>query len=103
MKIVRVQYRTKAAYAGINQQNIQRVVDELKTINHPGIRYSAYLLEDGQTFMHFDHFENEAAHEFLQELASFKNFATALHASGLEVEPKLEILSLAASTEKFFS
>jgi quinol monooxygenase YgiN len=102
MKIVRVQYSTRAAYATANAANIQAVVDELKRINHPGIKYSAYLSEDGKTFMHFDQFENEEAHEFLQSLASFKKFAAELHASQLEIEPKLDILSLVASTEDFF-
>jgi len=102
MKIVRVQYSTRAEYAAINKENIQQVVNELKTINHPGIRYSTYILPDGKTFMHFDQFENEEAHLFLQSLESFKKFAAALHASQLEVEPKLDLLSLAASTEEFF-
>jgi len=52
--------------------------------------------------MHFDQFENEEAHLFLQGLDSFKKFAAELHASQLELEPQLDILSLAASTEDFF-
>jgi len=102
MKVVRVQYTTTAAFAAINQQNIAAVVAELKSLNHPGIKYGAWLLPDGKTFMHFDQFTDEAAHLALQELASFKTFATALWASGLEVEPKLELLSLAASTETYY-
>jgi hypothetical protein len=42
--------------------------------------------------MHLDHFENEAAHEVLMGLESFKKFAAELWASQLEVEPKLELL-----------
>ena len=84
MKIVRVQYTTTAAYAATNQENIRQVVNELKKLNHPGIKYSAYLLEDGKTFMHFDQFENEAAHQILLELASFKKFDAGLWASQLE-------------------
>jgi hypothetical protein len=102
MKIVRVQYTTTQAYSDTNKINIQRVVDELKQINHPGIKYSCFILDDGKTFMHFDQFENEAAHEVLQGLESFKKFAAGLWASGLEVEPKLELPSLVASSEKFF-
>ena len=102
MKIVRVQYTTTAAYAATNQQNIAAIVAELKTLNDSRIKYGAWLLPDGKTFMHFDQFENEEAHLVLQELASFKKFASALHASGLEVEPELQLLSLAASTEVYF-
>lgn len=102
MKIVRVQYTTTQAYAATNQDNIKNVVNELKALNHPGIKYSTYLLEDGKTFMHFDQFENEEAHELLTSLASFKKFAAELEASGLEVEPKLELPTLVASTETFW-
>jgi len=102
MKIVRVQYTTSLQYASTNQANIRAVVKELKSLNHPGIKYSTYLMPDGKTFMHFDQFENEAAHEVLQGLESFKKFATELWASNLEVEPALELLSLVGSTETFF-
>ena len=102
MKIVRVQYTTTPEYAYTNQQNIQKVVDELRKINHQGIIYSTYLLPDGKTFMHFDQFENEDAHQFLQSLESFKQFSKGLWASGLEVEPKLELLSLVSSTINYF-
>ena len=102
MKVVRVQYTTKASYAATNQANIAGVVSELNQLNHPGIKYRAWLLADGKTFMHFDQFENEEAHQVLQDLASFKKFAAELWASELEVEPVLELLSLAASTEAYF-
>ncbi len=102
MKIVRVQYTTTQEYAATNSENINNVVKELRKINHPGIKYSTYLLPDGKTFMHFDQFENEEAHQFLMGLASFKKFSDELWASGLEVEPKLELLSLVASSEDFF-
>jgi hypothetical protein len=99
MKIVRVQYTTTAEFAPINQANIADIVRELKELNHPGIKYGCWLLPDGKTFMHFDQLENEEAHQVLTELESFKRFDAQLWASGLEVEPKLELLSLVASTE----
>ena len=102
MKIVRVQYTTTQEYVSTNKENIRQVVNELNTINHPGIKYSTYLLPDGKTFMHFDQFENEEAHEILTALNSFKKFADELEASELEAEPKLELLTLVASTEDFF-
>ena len=103
MKTVRVQYTTKASYTARNQENIAAVVIELKALNHPpGVKYGAWLLPDGKTFMHFDQFDNEESHLFLQGLASFKKFADELWASGLETEPKLELLTLTASTENYF-
>lgn len=102
MKIVRVQYTTTPEYAPTNQENIRQLVNELKSINHQGIKYSAYLLPDGKTFMHFDQFENEEAHQFLQSLESFKKFAEELWNSKLEIEPKLELFTQVASTENIF-
>ncbi len=102
MKIVRVQYTTTAEYASRNKENIRQVVNELKKINHPGIKYSSYILADGKTFLHFDHFENEEAHSVLTQLESFKKFSNELLASNLEAEPKLELLSLVSSTENYF-
>jgi hypothetical protein len=102
MKIVRVQYTTTPEYAPVNKENIRQIVNELRSIINPGIKYSAYLISDGNTFMHFDQLENEEAHQFLQSLESFKKFADELSNSQLEVEPKLELLTLIASTEDFF-
>jgi len=99
MKIVRVQYTTKAEYAATNRNNIQAIIDELAGLKHEGINYSAFVEEDGKTFMHLDRFENEEAHLVLQELQSFKTFAAELWASGLEIEPKLHLLTPAAATE----
>ncbi|HWK07788.1 MAG TPA: hypothetical protein VNS58_29350 [Puia sp.] len=102
MKIVRVQYTTTAEFAPINRENIAAIVKELRALNHPGIKYGCWLLPDGKTFMHFDQFENEEAHQVLTALESFKKFDTGLWSSGLEAEPELELLSLVASTEEFF-
>ncbi len=102
MKIVRVQYTTTPEFAPINQANIGGIVRELKELHHPGIKYSCWLLPDGKTFMHFDQFENEEAHQVLTGLESFKKFDAQLWASGLEAEPQLELLSFVASTEDLF-
>ena len=102
MKIVRVQYTTTAEFAPLNQVNIAGIVAELKQLNHPGIKYTCWLLPDGKTFMHFDQFENEEAHQVLTSLDSFKKFDADLWASNLEAEPQLELLSLVASTEEYF-
>ncbi|MDF2434102.1 MAG: hypothetical protein JWP44_3733 [Mucilaginibacter sp.] len=99
MKIVRVQYTTTPQFAPINQANIAAIVQELKELNHPGIKYGCWLLPDGKTFMHFDQFENEEAHQILTSLESFKKFDAQLWTNGFEVEPKLELLDLVATTE----
>lgn len=102
MKALRVHYTTTSAFAPVNQANIAGIVKELKELNHPGIKYSTWLMPDGKTFMHFDQFENEAAHDILTSLASFKKFDEELWASGLEAQPLLEHVTLVAATEEFY-
>ena len=102
MKIVRVQYTTTPQFAPVNQANIAAIVRELKELNHPGIKYGCWLLPDGKTFMHFDQFATEEDHQLLTSLKSFQKFSDDLWASGLEQEPKLDLLDLVASTEDYF-
>jgi hypothetical protein len=52
--------------------------------------------------MHFDQFRSEQDHQLLTSLASFNKFAEELSASNLEVEPKLELLTLVACTDDFW-
>ena len=53
MNGVKVQYTVKQEYVETNKANIQQVMADLKKINNPDIQYSAFLLDDGQTFVHF--------------------------------------------------
>lgn len=101
-RIVRVQYTAKQDYAARNKENIAKVMADLREINNPGIRYGVYLLEDQKTFMHFTHFDNEEAYNTLMTLGSFQQFQAELKASGLEVAPKTEHLSLVAASYDFF-
>jgi len=102
MKIVWVQYTTRAEFASRNSENIAAVAAEVNALGLQGIVYSTYLFPDGKTFLHLDHFESEEAHQLLTSLASFKKFEAELHASRLEVEPKLLLPGLVASTIDFF-
>jgi len=102
MKIVRVQYTTRPEFAARNAENIAAVAAEIRSLNLPGVIYTTYLMPDGKTFMHLDHFTNEEAHESVTGLASFKHFAEELHASGLEAEPVLLLPGLVASSGEFF-
>ena len=103
MKIVKVQYTAKADYAEKNRENISRVMDELRGLNTPGIKYSVFVNEDGRSFVHLAIFNTEEDQKIHSGLESFKNFTTELKANGLETLPKSEILSLAGSSYDFFN
>jgi len=101
-KIVRVQYTAKHEYVAKNKENISRVMKDLREISNPGIKYGAFLLPDEKTFMHFTMFENEEAYKVLNNLESFMQFQTELKASGLEVAPKVDNLSVVGSSYDIF-
>ncbi len=98
MKIIRIQYTVSPAFAEANKKNIIKVMDELKSINHPGIRYSSYVLDDGKTFMHFVVFQDEEASKVIGNFESFKHFQAELMASNPEIPPKFENLTLVGSS-----
>ena len=102
MKAVRVQYTVKQSYAETNQKNIQKVMADLRAMNNPGIRYSAFMLEDGKTFIHFAMYPDEETAAIVNNLESFHSFRQQLQASQPEVPPKADNLSLVGSAYDFF-
>jgi len=102
MHIVKVTYTVKAEYAQKNQENIGSVMNDLRKINHAGIRYGTYLGEDGKTFMHFASFEQKEFQQILFDLEAFKTFTQELRESGPEVPPKTEVMQLVGSSYEIF-
>jgi len=94
MNSVKVQYTVKADYVETNKKNIARVMDDLREINSPDIKYTAFLLDDGKTFVHFVMRANEEAAGILSNLEAFKDFQQQLRNSEPESPPKAENLML---------
>lgn len=102
MIIVKVQYTAKQEFVAKNRENISRVMDELRKLSNPGIKYSVYLLDDGKSFIHLALFDSEENKKIHNELQSFKQFTIELKANGLESPPKTEHLTLAGSSFDIF-
>jgi hypothetical protein len=102
MNAVKVQYTVKDEYVETNKANIQRVMADLKEINNPDIQYSAFLLEDGKSFVHFVMRVNDEAQKTLSELSSFQEFQRQLKESGPEAPPNAENLNLVGSSWDIF-
>ncbi len=102
MKAVKVQYTVKESYVETNKKNIQQVMADLRELNNPGIKYSAFLLEDGKTFVHLAMYPDEETMSIVGNLAAFKKFRQALKESQPEVPPQADGLSLVASAYDFF-
>jgi hypothetical protein len=103
MKIVKVVYTTKAEYAEQNQNNIKTVMSDLQKLDQAGMFYNACLGPDGKTFTHTAFFKSEEDEKVLLTLASFKSFQEQLKASGPEVPPKQELLTLVGSSSNIFN
>jgi len=93
MKTVKVEYRVRPDYVETNKQNIKNVMKELQGLGDVGVHYSAYVKEDGQSFVHIAMQRDEAAAKVVPNLESFKTFRTQLK-TGLEIEPKSEELQM---------
>ncbi len=103
MKIVKVTYTTKIDFSEQNQNNIKNVMADLQNLKYQGINYNACLFADNKTFIHTAFFKSDEDQKILNELPSFKHFQEQLKASGLEVAPKQELLSLVGSSNSIFN
>ena len=101
MNAVKVQYTVKEEYVETNKANIQRVMADLKKINNPNIIYSAFLLDDGKSFVHFVMRVDDEAQKTLSDLPSFQEFQRQLRESGPEVPPQAENLTPVGSSVEF--
>ena len=98
MKAVRVQYTVTEDYAPTNKANIEKVMADLKELANPGIRYSAFTMEDGCTFVHFAMFDSAESQGELGKLESFGSFQKQLRASGLVSPPDAQPLGLVGAS-----
>jgi len=101
MKIIKVQYTVKEEYVEENKKRIETVMKELRNLNNPDIKYQSILQEDGKTFVHLVHYNNEAATHLPVELESFKQFQSGLK-EHVEIPPKVEKFELVDASFKIF-
>jgi hypothetical protein len=102
MIIAHVTYTVKSSFTEQNQNNIQKVMEELHQPAYSGINYSTCLGADGKTFMHHAFFKSEEDRKLLNDLPVFKRFQEELKASGPETPPKQEMLSFVGSSKDLF-
>ena len=102
MIIAKVTYTVKPEFVQENQQNINLFMADFKKMNHIQFRYNVYLLEDGKTFLHLAHFQNEDVQKQILAVPSFKLFQKKRDESGIDNSHKVEMIKLIdASTDIF--
>ncbi len=102
MKAVKVQYTVKESYAETNQKNINTVMADLQALKNSGIRYSAFILDDGKSFLHFAMYPDEDTAAIVNNLESFQYFRQQLKESQPEIPPKAEDLTLVGAAYALF-
>ena len=102
MKAVKVQYTVKESYAETNQKNINTVMADLQALKNSGIRYSAFILDDGKSFVHFAMYPDEDTAAIVNNLESFQYFRQQLKESQPEIPPKAEDLTLVGAAYALF-
>lgn len=102
MPQVRVQYTVRPEFAETNKANIRAVMADLQAAADPAVRYAAYVLDDGQTFLHVAMFATPEAQQSLGGLASFQKFQTELKGSGLISPPDARPLELVGASWSIF-
>ena len=102
MKTIKVTYTVKQAFAQKNQENVRAFIQDLEEINHPAIRYVAYIGEDGKTFTHIASYQSDEGQKVLFGLESFKSFQKQRDDSGLEAAPRIETVEAVAASYQLF-
>lgn len=73
-----VQYTVKADRVDENERHIERVFDELRQLEPPGLQYASMRLADGVSFMHLVSYDGPDQENPLPQLASFKAFVAGI-------------------------
>ena len=94
MRAIKVEYTVKPEYVATNKANIQKVMDELRALGDVGVLYSAYVKEDGCSFVHFAIYKNPDEPNLIPTLKSFQAFSKQLKEEGLMAPPQSLNLSM---------
>lgn len=101
MITVKVTYIVKPEFVKKNQENIKLFMIDFKKMNLNNFHYAAYLCEDGRTFVHISHFQNEEIQKQVLQVPSFLAFQKHRDESGLDNSHQLEVIQVVASTSDF--
>ena len=97
MITVKVTYTVKSAFVDQNLENIKSFMQDFRTMGSD-FQYTVYTNKNA--FIHLSHYKNEEIQTAVLNVPSFKAFQQQRDDSGLEIEPQIEVLTLAAGTKE---
>ena len=100
MKKVVVRYMTRPDQAEENQRLVKNVFTELEDAGPDGVRYAAFRLADGVTFVHVAFIETDDGSNPLGELAAFSEFQAKI-ADRCEERPSAQDATVVGSYRFF--
>ena len=102
MEAVRVKYTVTPEYIEHNKQNIASVMEEVRKLNPPGLKYSTFQLDDKATFVHIAMFDDNDSRKILGSLKAFQKFQKELNESEPVSPPQPLDLHLVGSSYDIF-
>ena len=102
MEAVRVRYIIKPEYVDHNKENIKKVMEEVRSLNPSGLKYSTFQLDDEATFIHIAMFDGPESRKILGNLESFQKFHKELKESEPISPPEPIDLHLVGSSYDIF-
>jgi len=100
MKTTVVRYKVKSGRAEENIAYIKKVFDQLQHETPHGLRYCAFQLEDGLSFLHVAAVDDSLKANPLTGLSAFKDFTSSI-AERCEEPPRAVSASLIGAYETF--
>jgi quinol monooxygenase YgiN len=73
-----IRYTLKPDRVAENEGLVEQVFEELRRTRPPGLRYAAFKLPDGVSFMHIVSYDSEAHTQSLSSLPAFKAFVAGV-------------------------
>jgi len=96
MKRVVVQYKVQEGKVDENQSYINAIFAELAETKPDGVKYAAFLGDDGQTFTHIAEVSTSDGSNPLTETAAFQSFQSTLK-TRIETPPRASWLTRVGS------
>ena len=97
MKAVKVQYTVRPEYVSTNKEHIRQVMEAIKRNPIDGMLYSAFTIDEGNTFVHFNIARDNETLSKINDLEEFRAFRKGLKESEPLVPPKATSLNPVAA------
>ncbi|MES2748242.1 MAG: hypothetical protein V4648_07675 [Bacteroidota bacterium] len=96
---VTVTYKVVPEFVEENQRNIQKFLNDFKSLDNTKFIYTVYVKEDGVTFVHSSNYYDEKIQQEVLHVPSFLEFQKKRDESGLNNTHKVEVLQLIGSSK----